>query len=284
MSEWVLSCIDDSPYALAVIDCGAWASQVLQRPLRLLHVLDDLAYPTSPNLTGAIGLGSYESLLSELATLDQERNRLALRHSKELLRQAKARALEQKALEPSRIGRHGNLLQTLSELEPSIRLLILGKQGQQSQGELGDQVERIVRQLKCHILICQQQFKPPQQVMLAFDGSASSINAVNKVATSPYFQGLNIHLVTVVAASQATEVDQAPLLAQAKHLRQAGLAVQTEILTGDVTTALQDYGQQQGIDLLVMGAFGHSRLRQLLLGSTTTSMIKQAQQSVMIIR
>lgn len=282
MSEWVVSCIDDSPYALAVIDCGAWASQVLDSPLRLLHVLDEKAYPSSPNLSGSIGLGSYENLMTELATLDQERNRIALLHSKELLRNAKAHALQQNALAPSRIGRHGDLVATLSELQPHIRLLILGKQGNQHQtGELGSQVERIVRNLKCHILICQEQFVPPKKAMLAFDGSDASIRALEKVANSPYFQEVAIHLVSVDTKSSAA---QSLLAEKASQLSKAGLSVTTQLLSGDVVPALQQYSSEQQIDLLVMGAYGHSRLRQLFLGSTTTSMIKQAQQSVMIIR
>lgn len=36
--------------------------------------------------------------------------------------------------------------------------------------------------------------------------------------------------------------------------------------------------------LLVMGAFGHSRLRQLLVGSTTTSLLRLSDVPVLILR
>ncbi|WP_420851733.1 universal stress protein [Qingshengfaniella alkalisoli] len=31
---------------------------------------------------------------------------------------------------------------------------------------------------------------------------------------------------------------------------------------------------EEGFDLLVMGAYGHSRIRSLIIGSTTTAMIQ----------
>jgi len=36
--------------------------------------------------------------------------------------------------------------------------------------------------------------------------------------------------------------------------------------------------------MLVMGAYGHSRIRQLLVGSTTTDMIRRATKPVLILR
>ena len=65
----VMACIDNSQSSLAVCDYAAWASQQLNAPLTLLHVLDKEKYPASADLSGNIGLGSREHLLEELATL-----------------------------------------------------------------------------------------------------------------------------------------------------------------------------------------------------------------------
>ncbi|SDK80999.1 universal stress protein, partial [Billgrantia gudaonensis] len=44
------------------------------------------------------------------------------------------------------------------------------------------------------------------------------------------------------------------------------------------------YQAEHDIDLLVMGAYGHSRIRHLLVGSTTTAMLRQAERSVLLLR
>ena len=42
--------------------------------------------------------------------------------------------------------------------------------------------------------------------------------------------------------------------------------------------------EQEGIGLLVMGAYGHSRIRTLIIGSTTTEMIRSCLIPVMLFR
>ncbi|TZG39377.1 universal stress protein, partial [Halomonas eurihalina] len=47
---------------------------------------------------------------------------------------------------------------------------------------------------------------------------------------------------------------------------------------------LHAYQEEQNIDLLVMGAYGHSRIRHLLVGSTTTEMLRKADIPVLLLR
>lgn len=51
-------------------------------------------------------------------------------------------------------------------------------------------------------------------------------------------------------------------------LKTAGCDARTAIRSGNVELALQAYQTEHDIDLLVMGAFGHSRVHRLWLGST----------------
>lgn len=39
-----------------------------------------------------------------------------------------------------------------------------------------------------------------------------------------------------------------------------------------------------GASLLVMGAYGHSRIRQLIVGSTTTTLLRLSEVPVLILR
>jgi nucleotide-binding universal stress UspA family protein len=40
----------------------------------------------------------------------------------------------------------------------------------------------------------------------------------------------------------------------------------------------------RSIDLLVMGAYGHSRIRNLIVGSTTTQVVRNCQIAVLLLR
>ncbi|WP_426139107.1 universal stress protein [Pseudomonas sp. DWP3-1-2] len=280
----VMACIDSSQSSLAVCDYAAWASQKLHAPLTLLHVLDEEKYPASADLNGNIGLGSREHLLEELATLDAQRARLALEHGQHMLEKARERTLTSGAVLPELKQRHGHLVESLSDLQNDIRLLVIGRTGEDSTRDalsLGSQIEAVVRTIHRPILITTTNFKKPEQVMLAFDGSPTAHKTVQTLAASPLCEGLPVHLVMVGTDSdnsrEALEKAQVTLAS-------SGFKVQTEIRQGEVESALQDYQAEHGIDLLVMGAYGHSRIRQFLVGSTTTTMLRTATLPVLLLR
>jgi len=67
-------------------------------------------------------------------------------------------------------------------------------------------------------------------------------------------------------------------------LRDAGIDAEGAIRAGEVEATLGAYKEEKGIDLLVMGAYGHSRIRHLLVGSTTTGMLRKASVPVLLLR
>ena len=74
-------------------------------------------------------------------------------------------------------------------------------------------------------------------------------------------------------------------LANAKAmLKAAGLEAATSVLPGQPEKALADLVDTQGYDMLVMGAYGHSRIRSLVIGSTTTAMIRACKVPVVLMR
>jgi nucleotide-binding universal stress UspA family protein len=45
---------------------------------------------------------------------------------------------------------------------------------------------------------------------------------------------------------------------------------------GDVAEALREYAGRSGADLIVMGGFAHARIRQLILGGVTQSLLRHS--------
>jgi len=279
----VMACIDGSTQAAAVCDCAVWASQRLGAPLSLLHVLDQQRYPLSGDFSGIIGLGSREFLLEELASLDEKRNKLALEEGRMMLDAARQRAVKA-GVEPTLRHRHGDLVESLRELEGDIRLLVIGKQGEDSGSEvqlIGSQLESVIRTMHRPILVTPTDFRAPASAMLAFDASATSRKGVEMLVASPLLKGMPIHLVTV---SSDTHEARAALDAARDKLAAAGFEVHVAILEGEVEARLRDYQAEHAIELLVMGAYGHSRIRQFFVGSTTTNMLRSATTPLLLLR
>ncbi|HAR09867.1 MAG TPA: universal stress protein [Cobetia sp.] len=70
-----------------------------------------------------------------------------------------------------------------------------------------------------------------------------------------------------------------------RHLARYGVQVTLEQVDGGkVGPVLLEQARAFHADMLVMGAYGHSRIRQLLVGSTTTEMIRNATVPLLILR
>ncbi|MFV8784366.1 universal stress protein [Microbulbifer sp. SA54] len=277
----VLSCIDGSRYSGAVCDYSAWIASRTGAPIKLLHNIERVSTPAVADLSGSIGLGSQEELLEELTLLEQQRSKLQLEQGRLMLDEARTRVGNAGAGRVMTCQRHGSLAESLIELEDHIRVLVLGIRGEEhgeSNRGLGAQLESVVRALHKPILVVNREFKAPQTIMLAYDGSDAARKALDMVATSEVFKGIHCHLVHVGEGADA-------ILAEgAEALHHAGLAVTSVNLTGKTVEALIAYQQENNIDLTVMGAFSHSRLRDLLLGSVTAKMMLGANQPLLLLR
>ncbi|MCG3728130.1 universal stress protein [Vibrio cincinnatiensis] len=279
----IIACIDGSSYSQSVADLSIWTAQTLSAPLTLLHVLDKSERETEPELSGNIGLGSREHLLQELIELDEKRAKVALRHGKALLNELETKALESGFSDLNKLQKHGDLLETLLDMEQNIRVLVVGKSGEMNQSNtkaVGSQLESVVRTIKSHILVATGDFTPPDSYLLAFDGSEISQKLVEKALKTPLLKGMTCHLVMVEDAN-----DKAVAFAKAaQKLRENGIAVVEASLTGEVHRAILDYQENNALGMIVMGAYGHSKLRQFFVGSNTTKIIVESNVPLLLIR
>lgn len=285
MHHKIMACLDHSSYAHGVCDYASWAAKRLSTPLEFVHVLDhhqETAHKL--DLSGSIGVGSQESLLAELASLDEKRASIALERGRLLLEAAKQRALDSGVADAKIRQRHGELVETLAELEAEVGLFVLGKRGDagdRAPEHLGANLERVVRALHRPILVAPVAFKMPQRVMVAFDGGMTARKGVEMLAASTLISGLECRVVYVGSDSPASH---SQLAWAEKTLLGGAVQVSTAIIDGEPEKALPAYAAANDIDLLVMGAYGHSRIRQLLVGSTTTSIIRTSNLPVLLLR
>jgi len=281
----VIACIDGSNVTPAVCDASGWAANQLDAPVTLLHVLDKSAYPTESNLSGNIGLGTREHLLSEMVELEERCGKLALEQGKYMLQDARTRLAEKKpSVVVETLQRHGDLVETLLEQECKARLVVMGRQGEQHQDQsqsIGSHLESVIRTLKQPILVVMAEFQTPKRFMIAYDGSLTAKKALNRVASSPLLMGLECHLV-MVSDNKSHATAELTLVADVLH--EANFNVVTAACQGEVQTALSAYQAEHQIDLMVMGAYGHSRIREFFVGSNTTRMISKSHIPLLLLR
>lgn len=282
----ILACIDTRGNTDAVIDWAAWAAVRLECPLEFLHVLErhpEVAAVT--DFSGAIGVDAQESLLKELSGQDEQRS-VAMRESgRELLSHARSRAAAAGAEHLDARLRHGDFIDTAIELQGEADLFVLGEHHHASaQDRIRSEhhLERVIRGVSSSVLVATAgHFEAPQRVVVAFDGSPGARRALARLAQHPLVAGLPV-LVAMVAPD--TTLARQQLKEAQDALQAAGVAVETELVPGEPQQVLPELVKRQAPTLLVMGAFGHSRLRQLLVGSTTTTLLRVSDVPVLILR
>ena len=277
----VIACIDGTEVSTAVCDYAGWASLRLDAPLVFLHVLEKDEFPQKSNLSGSIGLGSREALLEELAELDAKRGKLALEQGKLMLEAAEKRAIADGLGNATSLQRHGSLVETLAEMEEDIRLLVMGKHDEHLKAHVGSRLENVVRTMHRPILITTADFTVPERVMIAFDGSDTTRKGIDMVAASPLFNGMPVHVVMV---GDDNDANRSQLAWARSTLADGGHEVVEALVHGEVERVLCDYRAENNIDVLVMGAYGHSVVRRFLVGSTTTNMIRNTLVPVLLLR
>ena len=117
---------------------------------------------------------------------------------------------------------------------------------------------------------------PPNRVLVAWDGSREAARAVNDAL--PLLAGTQSVTILVVdpgslrgrvgdqpGAALATPLARHGIKAEVRTAASGGLGV-GDVIIGQVT--------DMGADLVVMGGYGHSRLRQLVMGGVTRGILR----------
>ena len=281
----LLALIDGSVYSESVCDHAAWLANRCQASVDIFHVLGlrDVSSSAS-NLSGSIGLGARTALLEELTELDAQQAKLAQKRGRAILQDAHARVTNAGVDIVNTRLRNSELIETLQEFEANTDCIVIGKRGEAADFDklhLGSNLERVARSSSKPILVAARAFKPIQHLLIAFDAGASAIKAVQHIADNAAFKGMTCQLLTV---GEDTPTNRQKIEGAAALLSESGYNVETNITAGHAEAVISKAAEEKHIDLLVMGAYGHSRIRNFIIGSTTTEMMRACKIPVMLFR
>lgn len=271
----ILVCTDGSAYAPSVYDHAAWAAQRLGASVHVLHLVDPHHETASTSdLTGAIGLGAKSALMEELVQLEATKARLAHARGRLILDGARAHLAKAGLTRVVADQKHGSLADSIETYDAEADLVVIGKRGENTSLDykhLGSNLERVVRTCKHPVLVAARAFRPIRRVLIAYDAGPSVERAIDYVAAQPLLGDCSVHLLSVgVGDSRAS----GGLAAAKAKLEAAGRAVKSELRPGHPIEVIGEAVKNEGIDLLVMGAYGHMKIRHLLIGSTTATLLR----------
>ena len=281
----VLACIDGSAVTESVCDYAAWYAKRLDVSVGLLHV-SEVAASSRRDLSGAIGMNSRQYLLDELSQLDEQRAKVVNSYSSALVQDAKSHIESNfEDIDVHIYQRRGKLLPAIEHFKEHNYAIVMGRRGEDhkhSRINIGSQIETVARASSVPVLICSETFKEPHSYMIAFDASKTANNAIAMLSTSNLLKGMQGYIVMVGNDSASAKQSLVDALAQ---MVAAGFIVEAHHLQQiDALNGLLAFKMEHQIDIIVVGAYGRSKLQHLFLGSTTTEIIASTLSPVILVR
>ncbi|MGK0177174.1 MAG: nucleotide-binding universal stress UspA family protein, partial [Lentimonas sp.] len=253
--------------------------------VHVLHMLDPHHEdPVKTDHSGRIGLGTRSTLLAEIIELEAARAKVARKHGEAILEDAVAQLNSAGVQDIRADQKHGRLSDSIESYEHDADLVVIGKRGNHADfatNHLGHNLERVVRSCVHPVLVTAPEFTNMKRFVLAFDGGDSSKKAVKYAAENPLLKGMECHLLSVGKSNTKLET---ALNEAEQTLISAGFDVTAKIHDGEPENVIATIVDKEQIDLLVMGAYGHSQIRHLIVGSTTTAMIRIVKIPVLLFR
>lgn len=218
---------------------------------------------------------------------------MGMEESIEKVKALGTRAAEQLRKEDVRWDLDGVALPTTASSDEIVKhtrfsdLVILKRaDGPQAQEGLRTLAETVLFEADCPVLILPEgtgMTAPPGKIMVCWDESATALRATRQAM--PLLQASSyVHVVLVEPPTDAPDRSD-PGGAFAQFLSRQGIKSEVSVCnrTDDsIATSLQRRADELGCDMIVMGAYGHSRLRQAIFGGTTRDILKEARLPVLM--
>jgi nucleotide-binding universal stress UspA family protein len=276
MIKHVLVPTDGSEYALVGAEYGIGLAKQHGASLVGLHIVDIrlLEGPFLRDISASLGTAPYVNYQNNIVAILEERGKATL---EDFRQRCESAGVPYQGLQLT-----GSVLQTILTQSELVDLVVIGRgveQGQWLEGLLGSTTENVVRHAKCPVLVTGRREAKIRRFVVAYDGSAHARSALHFATGLGEAWLVPFEVLTVSKEGGEKVIEEAR-----SYLEAHDLEVEYSVRDGDPREAIIDFARERDADLLVMGAFGHSKVRGLLLGSTTHYVLNHAPCPVLLAR
>jgi len=170
----------------------------------------------------------------------------------------------------------------ICEKAPLVDLLVIGMRGEFAKWKknlVGATLDAVMRQWSKSILVTSREFKSIGNILFAYDGSERSNKALQLVGLF----ATQLSAPVTVLSVHDKEMFRSRLLEEAQsYLKPYKAQVDLVGVSGNPEKEIIRVAGERHCDLMIMGAFGHSRIREAILGSTTEQVVRKADVPVLL--
>ena len=279
MIKTILIPVDGSANSTTALEYGIYIAPKIEAKITGLHVIDVylIQGPMMTDMSATVGMPPYDGFFEAVETSLKEKADLLLKTFEDRCRKSGVSCETKKNI--------GKISDTIIEEAENADMILMAKKGEhfhlKEGGLIGSVAEIVIRHSGKPVMVIPETFREIESMGLAYDGSAPAKKALEL--------SLNISEkakwpITVLIASP-DRAKAADLSAQVEDAAQKGFAdCEVIISSGKEADDILKFIQEGAVELMVMGAYGHNRLREWLLGSTTSHIIHKSPIPVLLIR
>ncbi len=169
----------------------------------------------------------------------------------------------------------------LTEEARSGDLLVIGQKGENAHVEraiVGSTTEDVVRSSPRPVLVCPKAFRSPTRVLFPYDGSPVGEGALQFCVNAFGTIWDEIVLLTVTEEME----ESFPYDTELAYLGTHGIPYRLVMETGKPVDIIPRVAKRENADLILVGAHGRHKIRDYLLGSTASHLIRRSELPVLV--
>lgn len=278
MIKSILIPTDGSPNSNISLEYGIYLGLKFKAEITGLNVVDirKLEGPFFSDISGALGFSPYQNYVQKFQEILEERGNIIIKDLEKIC--------IEKSIHPKTKRLTGIIPNIIADEGKKVDLIIIAQRGEYarwSSGLLGSTTESVVRKSLRPVLVTPVAFRPFETILHACDGSDESNKALKLACEIALSMNTKLKLVTI---TDKKEKGRKILNEAEEFIDPYHLDFDVELLNGESGEKILHYAIKHNVDLIVMGAFGHSRIHELILGGTTAYVIRKSTVPILLNR
>ena len=270
MIKNILVALDGSEHSRAAVEYALWLAEKFSGTVFGQHVIDTVSIEGTffQDISGSLGFEPYLDFSVKMREVLEERGKAIL---EEFRQRCKERGIRCETFLDL-----GIIPNEICERSKVADLVTIGHRGvneEFSTGLLGGTTESVTRKSPKPVFVSTRKFKEVERPLLAYDGSQRASSAMESAAE--FCARLKLPLTVLYIPKE--EASGEKVLHEARsYLSSYGIEVRYELGKGYPEQKIIEVLVNSNYDLLFIGAYGHRRIIEMVLGSTTEYVLRNS--------
>ena len=270
MIKKILVGIDTSEHSRNAQAYAFYFARLFDASLIGLHVVDIVSIEGSffHDISGSLGVEPYLDFSSKMREVLTARGRSVLDEF--------AAAARRENIVAETVLDMGIVANQICDRARSADLVMIGHRGVNerfSTGLLGSTAESVARKCPRPLFISPMKFREVKRPVLAYDGSERASRAMR--AAAEFASGINAPL-EVITVARDPKLGERTLAEARSYFENYTPKAEFNLLQGHANEEIVKFLKERDADVLFIGAYGHSRIIEMVLGSTTEYVLRNA--------